>query len=76
LPKSVGLLMVLGALAWLGFERIGAILLDSDSLWVVGPVLMGAGFAWLGYSLWSMTPTSQAVRLRTPRVVAGSRSPA
>jgi hypothetical protein len=74
LPKSVGVLLVLGALAWLGFERIGAILLGDDSLWVVGPVLMGAGFSWLGYTLWTMTPSAQAVRARSPRIIRGSQS--
>jgi hypothetical protein len=72
LPRSVGTLLVIGAVAWMGFEQIGALLLGSDALWAIGPVLMGAGLCWLGYSLWSLTPRAQAVRVRTPRIVTGT----
>jgi hypothetical protein len=55
-PRSVGILMIVGGLALLILERIGGIMLQLDFLWVVGPVLLGVGLAWLGYSLWSGTP--------------------
>jgi hypothetical protein len=74
LPRSVGALLVVGAVAWMFFERIGAILLQSDDLWAAGPVLLGAGMAWLGYALWSRTPASVGIKQRTPRIVAGVRS--
>ena len=74
LPRSVGTLLVIGAVARMGFEQVGALLLGSDALWAIGPVLMGAGMAWLGYSLWSLTPGVQAVRVRTPRIVTGTHS--
>ena len=65
-PRSVGTLMVVGGLSLLILERIGGIMLELDFLWVVGPVLLGAGLAWLGYSLWSGTP--EPTRARRPRI--------
>jgi hypothetical protein len=56
LPRSVGALMVVGALAMLSLEQIGSIFLGLDALWAIGPVMLGAGMAWLGYHLWGTTP--------------------
>jgi hypothetical protein len=53
LPASVGILLTIGAVAMLGIEKIAMLLGAGDSLWVLGPVLLGAGLAALGWSLWS-----------------------
>lgn len=53
LPASVGILLTIGALAMLGIEKVAMLFGASDSLWVLGPVLLGAGLAVLGWSLWS-----------------------
>jgi hypothetical protein len=53
LPSSVGALLMIGALAMLGLEQIAMIVGAGDALWVLGPVLLGAGLAALGWSLWS-----------------------
>jgi hypothetical protein len=68
LPRSVGALLLIGALAFQFLQQIGGIVLDLDALWVGGPVLLGAGLAWLGYSLWSRTPDRDAV-VRTERLL-------
>jgi hypothetical protein len=70
LPRRVGALLAAGALSMLVFEQIGAIFLGTDALWAVGPVMLGAAFAWLGYSLLSDTPDAgrerQIERRRAP----------
>jgi hypothetical protein len=76
LPRSVGALLVVGAVAWMGLERIVAVFLESDSLWAIGPVLMGASLMWLGYTLWSQTPDSVRANRHAPRIVSGARSAA
>jgi len=53
LPASVGTLLVLGALALTFTESLAGLVGAGDSLWVLGPVILGAGLAWLGYSLWN-----------------------
>jgi hypothetical protein len=68
-PRGVGLLMVIGALALLLLERIGGIMLELDTLWVVGPVLLGAALVALGYSLWSDRSIAHDERPRRVRVV-------
>ena len=70
-PRSVGTLMVLGGIALLVLERIGGIMLQLDFLWVVGPVMLGAGLAWLGYALWSGTP--ERIGVRQPRIRSTTR---
>jgi hypothetical protein len=66
LPRSVGALMIVGSVSMLSLEKIGALVLESDALWILGPVLFGAGVAWLGYALWSGTPDRLGER-RTDR---------
>jgi hypothetical protein len=66
LPRSVGALLVVGALTDTVVTRLGAIALELDALWVVGPVVLGAGLAWLGYALWSGTPAR--IGVRQPRI--------
>jgi hypothetical protein len=61
LPPSVGILLMLGALAMLGLNNLGMLLGIGDSLWMLGPVLLGAGLAALGWSLWS-TPVKRLGR--------------
>lgn len=56
LPRSVGTLLIVGAVADTVLTKLGAISMDLDFLWVLGPVLLGAGLAWLGYALWNGTP--------------------
>ena len=56
LPRSVGTLLIVGAVADTVLTKLGAISMDLDFLWVLGPVLLGAGLAWLGYALWTGTP--------------------
>jgi hypothetical protein len=72
LPRSVGALMVVGALAFEVLQQLGGIVLSLDALWVGGPVLFGAGMAWLGYALWSGTPALYGEQ-RTPMRPASAR---
>jgi hypothetical protein len=62
LPRSVGALMVVGAVSMLTLEKIDAMLLQIDTLWIVAIVLFGAGLSWLGFNLWSGTPDRIGVR--------------
>lgn len=72
LPRNVGGLLVVGALANLVLPKLGAFAPSLDALWVVGFVLFGAAIAWLGYSLWSGTPDRDAVP-RTERRQASAQ---
>jgi hypothetical protein len=67
LPRNVGLLLIVGALANVVLPKLGAIDLSLDALWVVGFVLFGASVAWLGHALWSGTPNR--IGARQPRVI-------
>jgi hypothetical protein len=70
MPRSVGALLAVAGIAWLVFERLSDFFPGLDALWGVGPVMLGAGIAWLGYSLWTGTPEGIGVRTeRRPRVV-------
>ena len=66
LPRSVGALLIVGALADTVVTRLGAIAMELDALWVIGPVVLGVGLAWLGYNLWSGTP--ERIGVRQPRI--------
>jgi hypothetical protein len=68
LPRGVGLLMAIGGTALLVFERIGELVPSLESLWGLGPVLLGCGLAWLGYNLWTATPAAR----RSVRIVHGT----
>jgi hypothetical protein len=61
LPSSVGALLVIGALAMMFAEQLAMVIGAGDALWVLGPVLLGAGLASLGWSLWS-SPSEPAGR--------------
>jgi hypothetical protein len=66
LPRSVGALLIAGAVADLFLPRLGEFLPALDMLWVIGPVMIGVALAWLGYALWSGTQgDSDAVRSRS-----------
>ena len=67
LPRSVGLLLILGTLAEVVLPKLGGIDPSLDPLWVVGFVLFGAAVAWLGYALWSGTP--DRIGVRQPRIM-------
>jgi hypothetical protein len=56
LPRSVGLLLVIGAVVMQVTNHLGSISPALDALWGIGPVLQGASLVWLGYALWTMTP--------------------
>jgi hypothetical protein len=60
LPRGVGLLLTIGAVAMLVSTKIGDVVPALDWLWGIGPVLLGLGVGWLGYTLWSMTPDASA----------------
>ncbi|MGE3270967.1 MAG: hypothetical protein AB7P40_19595 [Chloroflexota bacterium] len=70
MPASVGALLILGALALLFMERVAALVGAGDALWVLGPVILGAGLAWLGYALWSGPVTGEADRSRRRQAAA------
>jgi hypothetical protein len=73
LPHSVGTLMIVGAVAMLTLEKIDAMFIQSDTLWVVAIVLFGAGLSWLGFTLWSNTP-DQALLQPWPAASASTGS--
>jgi hypothetical protein len=66
LPRSVGALIIIGAVALLVTEPLVGMFGGPDSLWVLGPVLLGAGVAWMGVTLWSQTPAFVGSRLVQP----------
>ena len=71
LPASVGVLLVIGALAMLGLDKIAMIVGAGEALWALGPVLLGTGLAALGWSLWS-SPTTGSRRRQVRMQVARS----
>ena len=78
LPRSVGILLAVGAVVLMFGDRVTSGLLGYDNLWGIGFALFGAALAWLGYSLWSDPITIGAARRarhasRTPRVVPDTR---
>jgi hypothetical protein len=66
LPRSVGTLIVVGAVALLVVEPLTGMVGGPDALWALGPVLLGAGLATLGYALWARTPAFIGSRLMQP----------
>lgn len=71
LPAGVGALLVIGALAMLFAEQLAMLIGAGDALWVLGPVLLGAGLAALGWSLWN-GPSETAGRRQLRMRAAGS----
>jgi hypothetical protein len=60
LPRSVGLLLAIGAVVMQVANHLGDISPALDAFWGIGPVMQGAGIAWLGYTLWTMTPDAMS----------------
>ena len=74
LPRSVGMLLAVGAVVLMFGDSVTSGLLGYDNLWGIGFALFGAALAWLGYALWSDSSTIKAARRstrsqRTPRIV-------
>jgi hypothetical protein len=67
LPRSVGILLIVGTLADQLLSRLAIFDPSLDAFWVVGFVLFGASIVWMGYSLWSGTPDGDAVARTSPR---------
>jgi len=77
LPRSVGILLAVGAVVLMFGDSVTSGLLGYDNLWGIGFALFGAALAWLGYALWSDPSTVRAARRssrsqRTPRIVEDS----
>lgn len=53
LPRSVGVLLAVGAATMMFGDMIAAGVFGNENLWGIGFALFGASLAWLGYSLWS-----------------------
>lgn len=67
LPRSVGVMLLLGP-TWMTWgEAVTLRLGGDDSLWAIGFVLLGASYLWLGYTLYA-DPSPKPLR-RRPRVV-------
>jgi hypothetical protein len=67
LSRSVGLLLVIGAALSPLTAHLGEISPVLDAFWAIGPVLEGAGIAWLGYTLWATTPNADEAGNILPR---------
>ena len=50
LPRGGALLIIIGALVYLGIKIVGV---GPEWLISVAVAILGAGWAWLGYALWS-----------------------
>jgi len=66
MPRGVGVLLIVASVALLVVEPIVGMLSGPDALWVVGPVLLGASLAWMGYALSTGTPAYIGSRLIQP----------
>jgi len=53
LPRSVGVLLAVGAAALMFGDMVATGVFGNESLWGIGFALFGAALAWLGYALWS-----------------------
>jgi len=78
LPRSVGVLLAVGAAVLMFGDMVATGLLGNENLWGIGFALFGAALAWLGYALWrDRVRVSSARRSargqRTPRLVPDSR---
>jgi hypothetical protein len=78
LPRSVGLLLAVGAAALMFSDMVTNGLFGNENLWGIGFALFGAALAWLGYNLWSDANALGVARRsarghRTPRLVPDTR---
>jgi hypothetical protein len=78
LPRSVGVLLAVGAAALMFGDTVATGVFGNENLWGVGFALFGAALAWLGYTLWSdpslIGDARRAARgPRTRRLVSDTR---
>ena len=71
LPRSVGILLAVGAVAF-NFGDMVFMMVGFEEGWVLTSALLGVSLSWFGYALWTNASERQVVRMAARRVpVAG-----